>query len=70
MSKLSARDKARWVGLAIGLGFMVLGVFFPTPLMIWGKPVTDNAFLAVGFIGVLLTFGVVQLVKAWKGDKQ
>ena len=70
MSKLSPRDKARWIGLAIGLGFMVLGVFFPAPLMIWGKPVTDNAFLAVGFIGVLLTFGVVQLVKAWKGDKQ
>ena len=48
---------------------MITGAFLPVPLTIWGRVVTDNAFLAVGAIGVLLTFGVVQLVKAVKGQK-
>lgn len=48
---------------------MVVGAFLPVPLTVLGKVVTDNAFLAVGAIGMLLTFGVVQLVKAVKGQK-
>lgn len=48
---------------------MIVGAFLPVPLSVMGKVVTDNAFLAVGAIGMLLTFGVVQLVKAVKGQK-
>lgn len=66
---LTSRDKARWVGIAAGIVCMVTGVFVPVPLTIYGKLITDNTFLAVGAVGMLLTFGVVQLVKAIKGDK-
>ena len=50
---------------------MIAGAFFPVPLTVYGKIVTDNTFLAVGAVGMLLTFGVVQLVKAVKrsGEK-
>jgi hypothetical protein len=33
------------------------------------KRVTDNTFLAVGAVGMLIVFGAVQLVKAWRGGK-
>ncbi len=66
---MSARDKYRWLGIAAGSLCMIVGAFLPVPLTVLGKVVTDNAFLAVGAIGMLLTFGVVQLVKAVKGQK-
>jgi hypothetical protein len=66
---MSPRDKARWAGIAAGAACMIAGVFFPVPLTVWEKRVTDNAFLFVGVVTMLLTFGVVQLVKAWRGNK-
>jgi len=66
---MSQRDKYRWIGIATGSACMIVGAFLPVPLSIWGRVVTDNAFLAVGAICMLLTFGVVQLVKAVKGQK-
>ena len=66
---MSPRDKARWAGIAGGSLCMVAGVFYPVPLTVWEKRVTDNAFLFVGVVTMLLTFGVVQLVKAWRGAK-
>lgn len=67
---MSARDKYRWAGLAAGAACMVTGIFVSVPLDILGKRVTDNTFMAVGAVGMLLTFGVVQLVKAVKGDAE
>ncbi|MBK7363046.1 MAG: hypothetical protein IPJ01_12185 [Micavibrio sp.] len=64
---MSARDKARWLGILAGVASMIVGAVYPVPLMFWEKRVTDNAFLLVGAVGMLLTFGVVQLVKAWRG---
>jgi hypothetical protein len=66
---MSARDKWRWVGIITGLGCMVIGALYPVPLEVLGKRVTDNTFLAVGAVGMLLVFGAVQLVKAWRGEK-
>jgi len=66
---MSARDKWRWVGIIAGFACMVIGALYPVPLEVLGKRVTDNTFLAVGAVGMLLVFGVVQLVKAWRGGK-
>jgi len=66
---MSSRNKYRWIGIVVGLACMIVGAFLPVPLSVMGKVVTDNAFMAVGAIGMLLTFGVVQLVKAVKGQK-
>ena len=65
---MSSRDKARWISLLVGGLFMGVGVAFPVPLNIMGKPVTDNAFLVVGAIGAVIAFGVIQAVKAVKGS--
>ena len=65
---MSVRDKYRWLGIAAGAACMIAGAFFPVPLTVYGKLVTDNTFLAVGAVGMLLTFGVVELVKAVKGS--
>ena len=65
---MSSRDKARWVSLGVSAALMVGGVFAPVPLEIMGKKVTDNAFLAVGAVGLLIALGVIQAVKAVKGN--
>ena len=66
--KMTPRDKARWISLLAGAGLMVVGVFVPVPLNIMGKPVTDNAFLAVGALGAVMALGFIQAVKAIKGN--
>jgi len=66
---MSARDKWRWVGIVVGFGCMVIGAIYPVPLDILGKRVTDNTFLAVGAVGMLIVFGAVQVIKAWRGGK-
>lgn len=70
IKNMTARDKTRWLGIAAGAGCMVAGAFFPVPLTVWGRLVTDNTFMAVGAVGMLLTFGVVQFVKALKGQSE
>jgi uncharacterized membrane protein len=66
---MSARDKWRWVGIVTGFVCMLIGALAPVPLEILNKRVTDNTFLAVGAVGMLIVFGAVQLVKAWRGGK-
>lgn len=66
---MSGRDKVRWLGIGAGALSLGIGAFHSVPLTVWGKPVTDNLFLALGAAIMLLTFGVVQLVKAWRGSK-
>jgi hypothetical protein len=65
---MSARDKTRWLGLGAGGLCMVIGAFYPVSFEVLGKRVTDNGFFLVGGVVMLLTFGVVQLVKAVKGQ--
>lgn len=69
LQNLSARSKARWLTIGLSLFVMVLGVYVKVPLVVWEKTVTDNAFLAVGFIGAVIAFGVIEGVKAWRGEK-
>lgn len=65
--KMSARDRTRWFGILTGAACLITGALHPVPLVIFEKQITDNAFLALGAAVMLLTFGAVQLVKAWKG---
>ena len=63
----TSRDQVRNITLIVCALLMALGYFFKTPFVSFGYTVFDNTFLAVGAIGMLLVFGVVQLVKAYKG---
>ena len=65
----SNRDLIRWSGILVGVGCLVFGVMFPVPLTI-GKTGVSNAILFTGIIILLLTFGIVQLVKAWTNRGQ
>jgi uncharacterized membrane protein len=66
---MSAHDKWRWVGIIAGFVCMVIGALYPVPLDVLGMRVTDNTFLAVGAVGMLIVFGAVQLVQAWRRQK-
>lgn len=66
-TKTLTRDHARNYTL-IGAGAcLVAGLFVKVPLTIMSKPITDNVLLAVGALGMLIVFGVIQLVKAVRG---
>jgi hypothetical protein len=58
--KMPTRDKARWTGIIVGAVSMILGLFYREPLSVFGHPVTDNVFMAVGALVMLVTFGAIQ----------
>lgn len=62
-SKMSARDKWRWVCLLVGAPSCAIGYFFPVPLIVWEKQVVANSFLVLGLLALGFGLGLIQAAK-------
>lgn len=66
---MSQRDKQRWVVLAISSVLLVAGFFWRAPLTVAGVLVTDNILHFLAACGMLIGFGIIQAIKAWRHNK-
>lgn len=62
-SKMSTRDKWRWVCLLVGAPSCAIGYFFPTPLVIMEKQIVANSFLVLGLLALGFGLGLIQAAK-------